>query len=164
MTLLILALAAVLGFLVWRKKGPSRFVADVRAAGVQGAQLLPRVVMILVLAGFLVTMLPPGLIASLLGPATGWRGVLYAMALGVFIPGGASITFSIIVVLAEAGTGPVQLVTLLTSWSVFALHRVFIYEIPLMGLQFAATRLLVSLPLPLVAAGMSAAVLWLLGH
>ena len=43
------------------------------------------------------------------------------------------------------------------------MHRVVIYEIPMMGWRFSMIRLLSSLPLPLIAAGLTALLLKLFG-
>jgi len=74
---------------------------------------------------------------------------------GGLIPGGGSITFALVVMLAESGAGVVQLIALVTAWSVFAFHRVAIYEVPLMGARFSILRIIASLPLPVVAASIS---------
>jgi hypothetical protein len=59
----------------------------------------------------------------------------------------------------SAGPGPSglpQLVAFLTAWSVFAFHRVLIYEATLMGWRFVALRLTASLVLPLLAGVLTA--------
>ena len=43
------------------------------------------------------------------------------------------------------------MITYLTAWSVLGLHRLVIWELPLLGTDFVITRFLASLPLPLVA-------------
>ena len=43
------------------------------------------------------------------------------------------------------------MIAFLTAWSVFAFHRVLIYEITLMGWRFSAVRLISSLILPPLA-------------
>ena len=58
----------------------------------------------------------------------------------------------IVVVLLSSGAGFPQVVAFLTAWSVFAFHRVVIYEVPLMGLRFSMTRLAASLALPQLCA------------
>jgi hypothetical protein len=52
-----------------------------------------------------------------------------------------------------ADSGP--LVAYLTSWAILGAQRIFIWEIPLMGLRFASFRFGVSLFLPFLA-GMTA--------
>ena len=43
------------------------------------------------------------------------------------------------------------------------MHRVVIYEIPMMGWRFSMVRLVSSLPLPLIAAGMTSLLLRVFG-
>jgi len=43
------------------------------------------------------------------------------------------------------------LIAYLTAWSVFALHHLFAFELPMMGARFALLRLVSSLILPFVA-------------
>lgn len=161
-TVVVWTIAFSLGFLVWRRKGWGQVLIDLRAAMRQGVVIIPRILMVIIVAGFMLRLMPEGFITQVIGPDSGFVGVLYAILVGAMIPGGASITFSIVILLAEAGAGQVQMVALLTSWSVFALHRVFIYEIPLMGLRFSLVRLIISLPMPLLAAGMAWCYFWLL--
>ena len=52
----------------------------------------------------------------------------------------------------QLGAGTPQLVAFLTAWSVFAMHRHLMWEIPLLGAGFAAKRLTASLVLPPTAA------------
>lgn len=159
-TLALLAVAIILGLMVWRKRGKAVAGAGLKDAVTRAVGILPRLIMVIAVAGFLFRLLPEGLIAQMIGPETGIVGVLIAMFVGGLIPGGGSITFAVIVMLAEGGAGTVQLVTLVTAWSVFAIHRVMIYEVPLMGIRFTMLRLISSLPLPLVAAAIAALVLW----
>jgi len=149
-------LASALGILVWIRKGRHVATGALMDAGGRALKMLPRIVVAVLTAGFAGQLIPGGVVADQIGPDSGLAGVLIAMLVGGFIPGGPILSFPLAVVLFEAGAGLVQLVTLLTAWSVFAMHRVVIYEIPMMGWRFSATRLLSSLPLPLVAAGIAA--------
>jgi hypothetical protein len=158
-TLALWIVAAVLGLLVWRRHGRSAVWTAMRGAAARAVQMAPRIVMAVLVAGFAVLLLPSGVVAQTIGPESGLSGVMLALLVGGLIPGGASISFSVVVMLNEAGAGMVQLVTLLTAWSVFAVHRVIIHEMPLMGLRFSVIRLLSSLPLPLVAAAITALLL-----
>ncbi|MCB1743899.1 MAG: hypothetical protein KDK91_26230, partial [Gammaproteobacteria bacterium] len=42
-------------------------------------------------------------------------------------------------------------ITFLTAWATLGFHRILMWEMPLMGPQFALVRYLSSLPLPLLA-------------
>jgi uncharacterized membrane protein YraQ (UPF0718 family) len=154
-TLGLWLLALVLGAIVYRRKGLAGLV-DVRKAAGRFLQILPRIVVAILTAGFVARLIPSDLVASRIGPESGLSGVFLATLVGGFIPAGPIISFPLVVVLHDAGAGLTQLVALLTAWSVFAFHRIIIYELPMMGWRFSATRLIASLPLPFVAAGITA--------
>lgn len=162
-TLILWVLAGLLGLLVLRRQGAGAAAKAVRKAVDRGVRVLPRLVVAVLAAGFVAMLIPSGVVAEHIGPESGVSGVLIAMLVGGFIPSGPIVSFPLVVVLHEAGAGTPQLVALLTAWSCFALHRVMIYEIPLMGLRFGVTRLVSALPLPLISAGITAALLAALG-
>jgi len=149
---------------IWTARNPERL--HVAAAGIavnQFIRILPRLVLAMVVAGFLGTLVPSELIGSLIGPESGAKGILIASLAGGFTPGGPIISFPIVVVLREAGAGLPQLIAFLTAWSVFAIHRVLIYELTLMGWRFSGTRLIASLALPPIAGFSAEAIVWMLG-
>lgn len=150
-----------LGGFVWASRGFSA-LASSRKAAVRFVAILPRMIAAILTAGFVGELIPSGLVAEQIGPGSGIAGVLIATVTGGFIPGGPIISFPLVVVLYDSGAGLTQLVALLTAWSVFAFHRIAIYEAPLMGWRFTALRLVSSLPLPFVAAAIAAAILSLL--
>ena len=147
---LLWVLAIVLA--IWAARKPGRL--HLQAAGIatnQFVRVLPRIALALLTAGFVSQILPGELIGSVIGAESGARGILIASAVGGFTPGGPIISFPIVVILREAGAGVPQLIAFLTAWSVFAMHRVLIYESTLMGWRFSATRLFASLTLPPLA-------------
>ena len=162
-TLTLWGLALTLGILVWAKRGRNTAQAALIKAGRRALRVMPRIVVAVLTAGFAGQLMPGGVVAAYIGPDSGFGGVLIAMLIGGFIPGGPIISFPLVVVLSEAGAGLVQLITLLTAWSVFAMHRVVIYEIPMMGWRFSMIRLVSSLPLPLIAAGLTKLLLMAFG-
>jgi hypothetical protein len=56
-----------------------------------------------------------------------------------------------VAILYQAGASVGPLIAYLTAWSVVALHRLFAYELPMMGARFALLRLASSLVLPFLA-------------
>lgn len=154
-TIALWAVALALGVAVWVKHGRSVAREALRHGVHRALSALPRIAVAVLLAGFAGQLIPSELVAHHIGPDSGFSGVMVAMLVGGVIPGGPSISFPLVVVLNEAGAGLVQLVALVTAWSVFAIHRVVIYEIPMMGWRFSMVRLLSSLPLPLLAAGLA---------
>ncbi len=122
-----------------------------KAAGERFIEIMPRIALALITAGFLAALIPSEPIARFTGPDSGFSGVLLASLVGGFVPGGPIISFPLVVVLYKAGAGIPQLIAFLTAWSVFAFHRVLIYELTIMGWRFSAVRLLSSLVLPPLA-------------
>jgi hypothetical protein len=67
------------------------------------------------------------------------------------------------VALIKAGAGLPSVFAFLTSASVWGVHRIIMFEIPMMGPRFAANRLIASLVLPPLAGFLTIAVIRLLG-
>jgi len=149
-TLVLWAIAAILGLLVLRR-GP----LVLRDAVVDGARrflvILPRMGFAILLAGFAAAMIPGEPVAAAIGPQSGFVGIVLASIAGGFVPSGPIISFPLVVVLWKAGAGLPQLIAFLTAWSVFAFHRVLIYEATMMGWRFSAMRLIASLLLPVIS-------------
>ncbi|WP_240696108.1 hypothetical protein [Candidatus Macondimonas diazotrophica] len=131
------------------------------AALIAGAQLrliALRLPLALLAASLLGKLLPQAVLANALGPQSGWWGIVLASGLGALLPGGPMVSFPFVILLKQAGMGFAPLVALMTAWSVLAIHRTLSFELPLMGSRFVLLRLLVSLPLPLIAGALA----WLL--
>jgi uncharacterized membrane protein YraQ (UPF0718 family) len=149
-TLVLWAIAAVLGLLVLRR-GRGVLVRAVGDGTRRFLVILPRMGFAILLAGFAAAMIPGEPVAAAIGPESGLVGILFASVAGGFVPSGPIVSFPLVVVLWKAGAGLPQLVAFLTAWSVFAFHRVLIYESTLMGWRFVALRLVASLVLPVLA-------------
>ncbi len=145
---LLALLAALFGLAVLRgeKFGPvaKRFIE-------QFAMLVPRMLCALVAAGFIAQLLPKEAIASLLGDDAGLLAIPIAVLAGLLVPAGPVIAFAIAAVFAKSGASTTALVTFVTSWSVFAAHRILIYELPLLGPSFLRLRIASAAAAPFVA-------------
>ena len=146
---LIVALAILLASLAARRRDGS-LRQGFEMALERFIDVLPRVALALLAAGFIGRIMPGEQIAHYIGPESGLLGILIASVAGGFVPSGPIVSFPVIVVFVQAGAGFPQICAFLTAWSVLALHRVFIYEIALMGWQFSASRLISSLVLPVI--------------
>ncbi|MCG6877267.1 MAG: permease [Betaproteobacteria bacterium] len=105
----------------------------------------------LLLAGLVQQLVPRDRVRGWLGTASGLRGLLLAVGIGIITPGGPFTSFPLVVALAEAGADIGVLVAYLTSWSVLGLNRILVWEIQLIGPHFVALRVVASLPLALIA-------------
>lgn len=144
-------LGIILGTIAYRR-APSLLRAAMRAAVVRFVEILPRIIVAIIAAGFIGKLVPGEIVGKYIGPESGLFGIMLATIVGGFTPAGPIVSFPIVVVMLKAGAGFPQVVAFLTAWSVFALHRVMIYEIPMMGWRFSMVRLASSLILPPIAA------------
>ena len=112
--------------------------------------LVPRMICALVAAGFIAALIPTDVIARYLGADAGFSGILVAFVVGMIIPAGPTVAFPVAAVFARAGASTPALITFIASWSIFAAHRIIIYEIPLLGPTFLRLRLLSAGGVPLI--------------
>jgi len=153
--LLFLIAVAVTLAVVLLVTAPSKLGEALATAKRFGGNLILRVPLVFFAASFLARLIPPDTVSAALSAESGVRGVLIATVVGGVMPGGAAVAFPLALVLWQLGTGPAQMTALLTSWSVFAMHRVLIYELPMLGPRFVALRLSSSWIIPLVAGGVA---------
>ncbi|SLN64414.1 hypothetical protein ROJ8625_03272 [Roseivivax jejudonensis] len=121
----------------------------------QFAKLVPRMLCALVAAGFIAQLIPRETISGYLGDDAGLLALPVAAATGLMVPAGPVIAFAIAAVFAKAGASTAALVTFVTSWSVFAAHRIFIYELPLIGASFLRLRAVSVLFAPFAAGALA---------
>lgn len=150
-------LAVIIGAFAYTRPGKLH-VQGAKIARENIVVMVPRIVMAILVSGFFSIIVPTELVATWLGKDSGMKGILIGFVAGGLTPGGPIICFPIIAIMFKAGAGIGPLIAFLTSWSVFALHRLFAFEIPLMGSRFAMVRMLSSAILPFIA-GISALLL-----
>lgn len=114
-----------------------------------------RLPLALLSAAFFSMLIPPDAVAPYIGPESGVPGMFIAMLFGAVIPGGPILTFPLALVVWRTGAGQAQMIALLASWSIFAMHRIITYELPLLGPRFVALRLASSGLLPILAGVMA---------
>lgn len=157
-SLIVLAvvLAILLGYLAVRD--PGKIVEALRSAGRMGRLLVFRIPLAILAASLLGRLIPTEYVSALIGHDSGFLGIVLATLVGAVVPGGPMLSFPLALIVWQLGAGQPQMVAFLTSWSVFALHRILSYELPLLGPRFVFVRMVSSLVLPtlagLIAAGM----------
>ena len=114
--------------------------------------LLPRICIGVVGSGFIAEVVPKALVAPWLGPESGILGVIIATLGGALTPGGPVVGFSIGAAALKSGAGAPQVIAYSTAWALYAIHRLVIWEVPLMPARVVWLRAAVSLPLPFIAA------------
>jgi len=101
-------------------------------------------------AGLAETLMPRAWVAAALGEDSGWKGLLLASAAGAITPAGPFISMPLAAGMLRSGAAPAAVVTFLSAWSLLAIHRLFAWEIPILGAPFAITRWLLCLGLPVL--------------
>ncbi|MEM7774452.1 MAG: permease [Pseudomonadota bacterium] len=150
-TLFYVLLALVSAALVWIIKSPAAMTDAVSGALLLFAAIAPMIVMGLFLGGLVKAIADPAKVAPILGQQSGLRGLALASILGALTPGGPFAAFPIVYAIFAAGADVGAVVAFLTGWSLIALHRVVVWELPLMGPDVVGLRILISLPLPVLA-------------
>lgn len=110
--------------------------------------MMPRMVLALAMAGFAAELIPSQLVSHWLGGASGFQGIMIASVVGAAVPAGGIVAFPVALAIYKVGVGVPQLIAFLTSWAVFAVHRVLAFEIPFLGVHFVTLRLTASFLLP----------------
>ena len=130
----------------------------------QFVRIVPRMICALVAAGFMVKLIPTEFIGRFLGVEAGFTGILIGSLTGLIVPAGPVISFAIAAAFATEGASVPALVAFITAWTLFAAHRLIIFEYPLLGPSFVRLRLLSVMILPFLAGTMALAATEMLSY
>jgi uncharacterized membrane protein YraQ (UPF0718 family) len=126
---------------------------SVREGVVDCLRLIPRIMLGVIGSGFIAALLPQEVVGRWLGADSGIIGLCIAVVGGALTPGGPVIGFSIGAAALKGGAGTPQVIAYTLAWALFAVQRLFIWEIPVMPPRLVWLRVIGSLPLPFLAAG-----------
>lgn len=112
---------------------------------------VPRMFAALLMAGLIWVLLPRELLSRFIGKSSGFKGLVVATCAGVITPGGPAASFPLLAVLGGAGADRGIMIAYITSWATLGMQRILVWDLPLMGGEFTLTRILVSVPLPIIA-------------
>jgi uncharacterized membrane protein YraQ (UPF0718 family) len=148
----IFAVAAlVTGTACYLAFGAEAFGASIAEDATLVGFLIPKLGAAVLIAAFVQVLLPPSFFSRYMGHEAGLKGMVIASAAGTVTPGGPMTSFPLVTLLRDGGTGIGALVTYVTAWAANGLQRVFMWELPLMGAEFAIVRFLASMPLGIIA-------------
>ena len=86
-----------------------------------------------------------------LGPKSGLKGLLIGTAFGAILPGGPFTAYPVASALLAVGADFGATIAMVVSWTLIGYGRAVAWEIPIMGTDFTLWRILISLPLPVLA-------------
>lgn len=153
----IVMVSALATYAQWRRPR-AHAIARIRARD-QLRALAPRLPPALIAAECIGRLLPREHVLAVLGPEAGLLGVLVASVFGGLLPGGPMVAFPLAIALFRAGAGPEAMTALITAWSLLAINRTLLFELPLLGAQFTLWRAAASAPLPILAGLIAAALI-----
>lgn len=149
--LFVAGLLVASGSAVLLLRGPASFLHGLEVAWSLFLTVLPSLGAGVLLAGFLQGLLPRDLVTRRMGAESGLAGLGLATLAGFLTPGGPMASFPMVLVLAVAGADRGALIAYISAWALLGFQRTLVWEIPVLGADFAMLRLLVCLPLPLLA-------------
>jgi uncharacterized membrane protein YraQ (UPF0718 family) len=147
----IAVLVVVSATLVWRRNGIDGvldiLVHDLALFG----GILPRVFAGCLLGAFIAEILPHDKVSRALGPKSGLKGLLIGAAFGAILPGGPFTAYPVASALLSIGADFGATIAMVVSWTLIGYGRAIAWELPIMGTDFTLWRIMISLPLPLIA-------------
>lgn len=147
----LLGIALLTGGLAVWLRGPEALVEAGRQLASDALFIGPQIVLGVMVGAFFTVLVPKHVVSRLLGQQAGFRGILLASVLGTVMPGGPFTAFPLLYALGRSGAGIGALIAFLVAWGTVGLHRLIIWEIPFMGVEFASLRFVTSMPLPVIA-------------
>ncbi|KMK65011.1 hypothetical protein [Puniceibacterium sp. IMCC21224] len=146
-----LGIAVLTGGACYLIRGPEAFSHALGRDGGLVLELLPRVCVALSIAALIWFLMPRDKISALVGTESGIKGLIIATIAGTVTPGGPSSAYALLAVLGVSGADRGAMVAYISAWAMLGLQRVLVWDLPFMGTEFALFRILITLPLPIIA-------------
>ena len=147
------------GTIVFLRDGTQRFLEilthDLNLFG----SMLPKMAAGCLVSAFVTRLLPREVVARLVGTESGVLGLLIAMLMGVALPGGPITIYPVAGAFLGLGADAGTAIAFITAWNLLGYNRALIWEMPFFGSDFVFWRILVALPLPLIAGALARGVL-----
>ena len=86
-----------------------------------------------------------------LGPNSGLKGLLIGTAFGAILPGGPFTAYPVASALLTVGADFGATIAMVVSWTLIGYGRAVAWELPILGTDFTLWRIVISLPLPVLA-------------
>ena len=147
----IAVLVAVSAALVWRRDGFSGVLEILTSDLALFGGILPRVLAGCLLGAFIAEILPHEKVSRSLGPNSGLKGLLIGAAFGAILPGGPFTAYPVASALLTVGADFGATIAMVVSWTLIGYGRAVAWELPIMGTDFTLWRIVISLPLPVLA-------------
>jgi uncharacterized membrane protein YraQ (UPF0718 family) len=150
-TALIAALAGGSAAIVYLREGLDRFLAILGSDLVLFGDMLPKMLAGCLIGGFVTMLLPRETVARLIGAESGLLGLLIATATAAVLPGGPFTIYPVAAAFLTVGADAGTAIAFITSWMLLGYNRALVWELPFFGGDFVVWRIVLSLPIPILA-------------
>lgn len=158
-TTVIATLGIAAGTAVYWRDGPDKALAILTSDLGLFVEILPKVLAGCLIGGFISLLLPRETVARRVGGESGILGLVIAASAGVILPGGPYTIYPVAGAFLAAGADVGAAIAFVTSWTLLGYTRALVWELPFFGPDFVFWRIVVSLPLPILA-GLLARIAW----
>jgi uncharacterized membrane protein YraQ (UPF0718 family) len=149
--IVIAVLVAISAALVYRRDGADGVWEILKHDLTLFGGILPRVLAGCLLGAFITEILPHEKVSRSLGPKSGLKGLLIGTAFGAILPGGPFTAYPVASALLAVGADFGATIAMVVSWTLIGYGRAVAWELPIMGTDFTIWRIVISLPLPILA-------------
>lgn len=113
--------------------------------------IMPSLLAGCLIAAFIALLLPRETVNRWIGAESGIGGIFIGAVAGIILPGGPFTIYPVAATLAVMGADIGAIVAFITSWSLLGYSRALVWELPFFGVHFVGWRILLALPLPIIA-------------
>ena len=150
-TAVIAAISLSAGFTVYLRDGLEKFTAILSHDLALFAGMLPKMAAGCLIAAFVTRLLPREVVARVVGAESGIGGILVATIAGAILPGGPFTIYPVAGAFLLLGADVGTAIAFITAWNLLGYNRALIWEMPFFGPEFVGWRIVVALPLPILA-------------
>jgi uncharacterized membrane protein YraQ (UPF0718 family) len=136
---------------VYRRDGETRFFEILYSDVALFIDILPKVLAACLIAAFVAVLMPREVVLRWVGAESGFLGIVIATVAGVICPGGPITIFPIAAAFVAIGADVGAAIAFITSWTLLGYARVLVWELPFFGGHFVIWRIIIAIPLPIVA-------------
>jgi uncharacterized membrane protein YraQ (UPF0718 family) len=115
------------------------------------ASILPKVAAGCLIGALVRVLVPREVIVRWVGEGSGVTGLAIATMMGAIFPGGPFTIFPLAGAFLLSGADRGAAIAFISGWLLLGINRVIVWEMPFFGNAFVGWRLLISLPLPILA-------------
>lgn len=145
----MLGLLAIAIVAVAVQKGSSGVVDGLEGTWHLLRRAAPVTLLGMTLAGTMQVLAPPGVVGRYMGENSGLLGLLIGISAGLITPGGPYVMYPIGAALMTSGAGIGPMAGYVSTRNLVTVNRLFVWELPFLGLPFTITRIAISFWMPI---------------